>query len=324
MNLELKPITALLLAATASLQVLPAAAQVGAPPPPTPAQYEGRDGNWYNPANWSIGRVPGIDDCVQLDGRDRVSIDFALAAPGQETAAYNDIIIVAAAQLTTQQGAVMESRQVMHRQATTARIVMHGGGWIGGDLITEPGRASLLGPEGGLWLDPSAVAKTHVQLVDGFRMQFGLGGRSPASASRDASGALQLAAGYGHYSTLTADSVALDGHLWLNLHHEFRPVRGDRFQLIKVARSSSGEFNGLPEGALAACTADGVGLSISYRGGDGNDVELIAADASLKACLAPTVQPLFQINRLISIDNPVVAQTREYVLLARQVGVPTL
>ena len=118
----------------------------------------------------------------------------------------------------------------------------------------------------------------------------------------------------GHYSTTSAQTLIINGHLWLNLYYGFRPVPSDSFLLFNAERYASGQFRGLPESALVGCTSAGVGLRISYVGGDGNDVVLTAVRASRLACAAPTVQ-------LIGPELPPGTDaTREHILLARQIA----
>lgn len=322
MNTVLKPIAAVLALSAAASYGPPAfAAKTPVTSVPREVHFSGTDRNWFNPANWSTGRVPGPNDCVVLDGNDDVVIDPALS--GGAPARAHDVRVIIIAALEARPGAVLETSDTS-TLASTARIVLRGSAWIGGDIEVLPGRAGdRRNYHGGVWLNPTPKSKRIVVLQSSFTSVFGLGGRTPSSVARDAAGRLQVTNGYGTYSTATAETTTIAGNLWLNLHYGFRPAAGDRFTIVNSTRSSSGQFNGLPEGALAACSADGVGLSISYRGGDGNDVELIADRASPEACRAPTVQPLFEISDKLAIDDPGIAQTREHILLARQVGVPS-
>ena len=61
------------LSALALLLSLSAQAQTATPA----VRYVGSDGNWFNPANWSSGRVPTADSDVVIDGRAEVVITGA-------------------------------------------------------------------------------------------------------------------------------------------------------------------------------------------------------------------------------------------------------
>ena len=74
-------------------------------------------------------------------------------------------------------------------------------------------------------------------------------------------GGLNLSAG----STL---SVSMIG--------DFVPCDGDKFMIAKIDGALMGTFAGLSEGALVG-TYGGVDLTITYRGGDGNDIVLVAS-----------------------------------------------
>lgn len=72
---------------------------------------------------------------------------------------------------------------------------------------------------------------------------------------------------------LITDDAVLDGGLTLSPTVGFAPDLGDVYKILDVADTISGQFTGLPEGALAQ-TIGGVDLFISYAAGDGNDVAL--------------------------------------------------
>ena len=76
-------------------------------------------------------------------------------------------------------------------------------------------------------------------------------------------------------SLIAAGDVTLDGLLDLQLLGGFTPDAGQTFEIIDVAGSLCGEFDGLGEGAVVD-TFGGIDLRITYTGGDGNDVFLRA------------------------------------------------
>ncbi|MEO8670484.1 MAG: hypothetical protein ABI411_04150 [Tahibacter sp.] len=281
----------------------------------TALQFQGRDGDWFNPANWSAQRVPGPGDDVVLDRGAVVVID---PARGSAMVEIRDLTLRDGSQLTTLPGTILSLRD---EHIGAARLIHRSTGVIGEGLYVEPQPipSTIWCTQCGVgYGNPSPKTKRIIVLSSSFTTNMGLGGVTPARILRDASGALQVAAGPGHYATLSAETTVISGHLWMDLVYGFRPAPGDSFELLSSKRFAQGQFTGLPEGSLAGCTADGVGLRISYAGGDGNDVVLSAQRTDPRSCAAPTVQPI----------GPEVAPgtpgwtTREHILLARQVGVP--
>jgi len=97
----------------------------------------------------------------------------------------------------------------------------------------------------------------------------------------------QLAVG-AEYTSPSGYAVSLnDANLNVVLSDGFSMAQGDKFTIIdnKSSRPVSGTFNGLAEGAVFA-VADGT-FSISYIGGDGNDVVLTVVSAPTKPVQAP-------------------------------------
>lgn len=272
--------------------------------------FEGRNSNWFDASNWREGRVPSANDDVVLDRGDNVVID---PARGQAQIEIRDLYVGDGAELTTLAGTVMLLRD---EHIGAAHVINRSSGVIGeGQYFTSTPSAGCI--ECGVSLsNPTPKSKRTVLLQSSVTSEMGLGGLTAAKIERDASGAVRLAAGPGHYATTTAQTLLLNGHLWLDLVYGFRPIPGDSFQLFSAERYAAGQFTGLPESALVGCTSAGVGMRISYVGGDGNDVVLTATRASRSECAAPTVQ-------LIGAELPPGSDaTREHILLARQVGVP--
>ena len=69
--------------------------------------------------------------------------------------------------------------------------------------------------------------------------------------------------------------ASLDGALQVSLVDGFQPKIGNRFDILDFG-SSTGAFSGLAEGGLVG-NFGGANLLITYLGGDGNDVTLLAA-----------------------------------------------
>ena len=289
--------------------------------------YVGRDGNWFNPSNWSTGRVPGADDNVILDGNDRVVIDPQRDANGYMIE-LEDLIISSLASLEVLPGAVVRSRNQVVRDSGT--LIFRASGDVGESLVVERDSAAVT-----LVQNPNPKTQRAIVLQSSVTLDMGLGGSIPASLMQDAAGGVQLAAGPGHYSTMTVDTLVIDGDLKLSTYYGFEPRPGQSFQIATVNGTRSGEFIGIPEGGYAGCTENNVGLRLSYVGGDGNDLVISAEQAEPGLCLLlPAVQKVREaaarinarVERLPSTVtaavNQGVAQTREHVLLARQTPVP--
>lgn len=163
---------------------------------------------------------------------------------------------------------------------------------VGLDCNPENPVACELQPLSGMRMNPTPKMKRDVLLKTGVVVQFGLGGTVAASITETPNGTV-VRSGAGHYATLTADSISLNGQLTLSLHYGFEPKAGDRFQIITARKRLAGQFLGLPEGAPVGCTGQNVGLYISYRGGSGNDVVLTAKATSPSTCLLlPAIQKI--------------------------------
>jgi hypothetical protein len=79
-----------------------------------------------------------------------------------------------------------------------------------------------------------------------------------------------------HDKVVVDGAVTLAGTLDVSLLSPFTLIPGQTFEIIEVAGALSGMFDGLAEGGLVG-NFSGTNLVISYSGGDGNDVTLLAA-----------------------------------------------
>ncbi|NUP09709.1 MAG: hypothetical protein HOW73_26995 [Polyangiaceae bacterium] len=267
-----------LLPAALLLFVLPARAQTAG----SVAYFTGTDGDWFNASNWSTGSVPTAATDVVIDGA-QVVID---PANGAANVAVRDLTVTGGGSLTTLPETIFEARDEHVDAGST--LFFRSSGSIGGSLVVESASAFKL--------NPSTQSKRSVIITTSVTSQFGLGGVEPASFARGADGSLELLAGEGHYATLNAANVALDGSLRLALHYDFEPVAGDSFEIITAGRSLTGEFVGLPEGSLVGCTEDDVGLYISYGG---NSVVVSAEDTDPDDCVElPAIQPAREVGKV--------------------------
>lgn len=239
--------------------------------------FTGTTSDWYDVANWDLGRLPKAGDDVVLDSGRAVVIDPALAPaadPDPGVVRIGDLFIsegasletLAGVHLTTRDEDVSDGGRLIHRSTRAVDDP------LGGSLFTAP---SLFGAggSGGVYLNPTPKFKRDVVLQSS--VSFGLGG--PAAASNTIPGAY----GPGHYATLTATTATLGGTLDVALYYGFTPTTGQSFQIITVDGERTGNFAGLAEGDLVTSFGN-VGLYITYRGGDGNDVVLTAAALTKK------------------------------------------
>ncbi|TDU31095.1 hypothetical protein DFR24_0454 [Panacagrimonas perspica] len=290
--------------------------------------YIGRDGNWFNPSNWSSGRVPGAGDNVILDGNDYVLIDGG-ADPSATRVSFGDLVVSSVAVLEVRNGAIVQTRSQVLKD--DGQIIFRASGDVGESLIVDRSCTDCV-----LVQNPNQKSKRIVVLQSSVTTDMGLGGTEPATLTRDASGQMQLAAGRGHYSTLTVDTAVIDGDLKLSTYYGFSPMPGDQYQIITVNGRRTGEFIGVPEGGYVGCTENHVGLRLSYEGGDGNDIVISAEQTDPATCLLlPAVQKVREAAARLNVQARIdklplaaaveqgVAQTREHILLARQIGVPS-
>jgi hypothetical protein len=249
--------------------------------------YLGRNPNWFDPTNWSTGRVPGPGEDVLLEGSDDVLIDPA-ASGATGKVVFQDLHVRGAARFEARGGVILETRhQVLEERG---QIVIRSSGDVGESLIVADDAA------GGIIWNPTSQSKLISVLRSSITVDVGLGGTTPASVTRDATGELVLHAGRGHYSTMEAETLELGGHLQLSTYYGFDPQPGDTFQIL-TADTRVGEFTDLPEGSFVGCTEANVCLRISYQGGDGNDVVLTAVPVEprmLIGLLVPAVQKVIE------------------------------
>ena len=155
-----------------------------------------------------------------------------------------------------------------------ADIYVSGGGLLKGNGGTITGRLTVF--DKGIvapGMSPGCITSDTLQL-DG-EYQFELGGKEPCT-------------GYDQLKVTgtSADSVNIGATAVLKVTRlgDFTPAKDDTFVIIDQAGSQAvkGTFSGLAEGATI--DVDGVTYKISYKGGDGNDVVLVA-----QVVQAPTV-----------------------------------
>ncbi len=79
---------------------------------------------------------------------------------------------------------------------------------------------------------------------------------------------------------ISGDLSLTGSNLFVNVIGDFVPCGGDVFRIIELDGIRNNIFSGLPEGTVVA-TVGTTDLVITYNGGDGNDIELIAESGFL-------------------------------------------
>ena len=229
-----------------------------------PAEFIGTDTNWFNPSNWSTGRVPDADTDILISATSVVIDPATTGGP----VAVRDVFIENGGSLTTLPGTQF-SYNILTGSGGGGTFDSQSSEIVGNAIL--PGGGSTGGTR--MWmssgtrrLNPSTEDLQTFDASAGGTLIMALGGTTPASPGNT---------GAGHYATLLADDVILGGTLEIELAHGFTPTVGDSFQIITARNTLDGRFANLPEGAPAALFPSAT-LRISYQGGDGNDVVLTA------------------------------------------------
>jgi len=225
------------------------------------AVFVGEGRNWFNPANWSTGQVPGPNTDVVIRHGHQVVIDPALSP---DPIVIRDLSITTGGKLTTLPGTKMETRnEYVLGGSLDHRSTEAEGGLL---IVANLDPAGCGGACGGIRFNPTPKSKRTIVLQSSVQVEFGLGGELAAGPGRT---------GRGFYATLTTDWGIIGGDLKVNLHYGFVPEAGDSFTIVKSNFLVLGRFNNLREGSLVERFGN-VGLYISYRGGNGSDVVLTA------------------------------------------------
>lgn len=221
------------------------------------AHYIGPDGGmWDVASSWDTGMIPDehTNVVVELKG---------VVVPEGYTIKLEDILISSLGSVETRAGSswevgnetIIDGGSLIHRSTLTK--VGTGTLVLGGTASTEPGLMTL---------NPTPKTKRILVLQSSAQLTMGLGG---------AIGASEAMYGQGTYATLTGEQLTLNGNLQIASYYGFVPTLGQQFDIIKSSRSTTGQFTGLGEGAIAG-NIGGVDLRISYMAGDGDDVSLTA------------------------------------------------
>lgn len=204
------------------------------------ATFVGTDGNWFNPRNWSTGRIPTVADDVVIPQGRRAVVDPAL---GRRQVSVNDVLILEDAALVTMPGTIWRSKNEIVYGTLDHRSTDAGGDLIG-SLIVYNGLSSV---------NPTPKSRRDVILKTSVTM--GIGGKLAASSRRQ---------GRGTYANFMAERMSIAGSsLKIRLMYGFVPKEGDEFVIIRAGRLD-GEFRGLPNGARVMAVNRELELAIHY------------------------------------------------------------
>lgn len=221
------------------------------------ATYIGPDGgSWNNPNNWSTGLIPDADTNVV------VNLGTVVVPQGYKPELKGILITGITARVDKLPGAAWD---------VDDETIINGGSLVlhSTDMVKELTGTLLVGDEttpGLLTLNPTPKSKRVVVLQSSAQLSMGLGGSLASHMGL---------VGEGTYATLIGETVNLNGNLQIAQYYGFVPTLGQQFDIIKSTRSTTGQFTGLGEGAIAG-NVGGLDLRISYVGGDGDDVVLTA------------------------------------------------
>ncbi len=234
---------------------------------------DGSNRDFHNPINWQDGIVPGPDKAAiipDLPGDQPIVISAAtvlhsiqssqsiwlegstltLNAPSQIAGELRVINGIAIIQSTLDVGSLQLDGGELHGNGTLNGTLLNSGTVSPGN---SPGTVTINGD--------------YQQSSNGV-LEVEVAGLNPGDA---------LGQGTDFDRLIVYGQVNLNGALAVSLLNAFQPTLGDSIVIIENDGTDSitGQFSGLAEGALTWSGA--YGFSISYSGGDGNDVSLILA-----------------------------------------------
>jgi len=238
--------------------------------------YEGTDGDWFNPSNWidsntgmPANRIPGENDDIVIAG----NMDVLIDPENNQSVSVRNIIIDEDRTLDIADGTAFNFQQLHIKNGL---LETHSSSIKGTHLKMESSPTTTAGRPGGwgcshcsIYLGNPSSIEIDIQNYDGI-LAVGLGGTIQAQENQ---------VGSGYYASFVGDNINISGELEVQLFYGFTPSAGDTFQIITANDTLSGQFEGLAEGDSAA-VFDGINLTISYQGGDGNDVVLTAMESN--------------------------------------------
>jgi fibronectin-binding autotransporter adhesin len=196
---------------------------------------------------------------ITLDNSSTGTFELASSSNGSATA--NGVLEVPAS--TTTYADNLPSTSITVATNETATVT----GTYGSTVVNPSGTLKGTGTVGSLTvrgilapgMSPGCLNSGDLAFFAGATYQFEVGGTTACS---------------GYDQTVVTGTVTLDGNLSVVLYNNFKPTAGQKYVIISNNGSDAitGTFSGLAQGATI--TVGSYQFSISYTGGDGNDVEL--------------------------------------------------
>ena len=240
---------------------------------PQPLNFVGASNDWFDPENWSTGRVPTDGDIVIIEGDSHVQY-----RPIEEHIGDNDgdgdtdraDSSSPKLQLAVCKGnAVLEMLPGSELQFEELRVEENASLFTRSSILKGT-RVNYAGGRGCTkWecgYNPTYVEVEEFEFT-GEGLALYLGGTTQASAD---------GVGPGHYSFINTRTVTLnEASLQINTIYDFEPSAGDEFVIFQASESITGTFANYADGDVVL-SANGVDLVISYTT---NEIVLTAEES---------------------------------------------
>ena len=215
-------------------------------------RFIGKDTNWFNPKNWDSGVLPDSTSDIVLTAGQLVVIDPTLAPTAIDALIVINNLTLDQATLTTLPQSTFQYNKLIMDDASlfdarSSQII--------GDKLEINQNGTSPGPLA-MRLNPTTNDTRSIKITSSTaNIQMYLGGIIAASSGNT---------GVGHYATLSADDVELNGNLDIAPIYDFEPQAGDVFDVVTARNSLIGQFNGLNEGDVVTTIGD-IDLVINYQ-----------------------------------------------------------
>ncbi len=208
--------------------------------------------------------LAGSDAAIGVASGAPLTINAVISGSGGFTKSFPDVLTLNSNNTYTGATTVGAGVLVVNGAQPGSAIVLNGGLLAGtgtvGTVTANGVNVKTVSPGTGPPYTPGSLSTGNVALDPYTTFSAQINGAAPGSG----------------YDQLNVDGSVSLNNAFLSLTLGYTPAAGDQFVIINNDGNDPvlGTFNGLPEGATM--TNNGVVLSISYQGGDGNDVVLYA------------------------------------------------